>query len=238
LDIKKIITMKILIVSATEKESNLVLQKMASIRKIGQWLSSSIFGKLEVHFLVSGVGLPSTIYRLTSLLVNEKYDLLLNVGIAGSYNNVFKIGDVVNVTSEQFGDIGVNDNGTFRTMFDMGYIDQDSNPYSKSLLINSTKNIYCNSLSTLPSVKGLTVNNASGELVDISMKKVKFESDIETMEGAGVFYTCLIQGTPFFEIRAISNMVEARNPKKWNTPLALINLSATITQILVELDNK
>jgi futalosine hydrolase len=230
--------MKILIVSATEKESNLVFQKTSSIRKIGQWLSSSVFGKLEVHFLVSGIGLPSTVFRLTSLLLTEKYDLVLNVGIAGSYNDTYKIGDVVNVTNEQFGDIGVNDNGVFRSVFDMGYVDQDSNPFSKGKLVNTTKIIQTPSITKLPAVSGLTVNSMSGEIVDISMKQVKFGCDIETMEGAGFFYTCLLQSVPFYEIRAISNKVEARRPKNWNIPVSLINLATSVTLILTELDNK
>jgi futalosine hydrolase len=60
----------------------------------------------------------------------------------------------------------------------------------------------------------------------------KFDADIETMEGAAFFYSCLQLKIPFLQIRAISNFVEPRDKSKWNIPLALENLSTEIFDFL------
>ncbi len=227
--------MKILVVSATEKEVNLVAQRIEGFHKTGTGLSSGDFRNTKIDFLISGVGLPSTIYRLTSLLVKEKFDMVVNPGIAGSYKDDIRIGDVVNLATEQFGDIGIDDNGELRTLFDMGYTDQGVAPFTNGKLCNPVSNLKYKTLTNLKIVNGLTVNLVSGNEADIERRKSKFSADVESMEGAGIFYVCLLQNIPFVEIRAISNKVEPRNMKNWNMPLAITNLSKVTIDLLEEL---
>jgi futalosine hydrolase len=229
--------LKILIVSATEKENNIILQKATSIRKIGQWLTSAIIGKLEIHFLVSGIGLPTTIYRVTSLLASQHYNLVINCGTAGSFDENLKLGTIVNVANEQFGDLGANDNGTFQTMFDLHYADKNSFPFMEGKLVNTNKINICSAIEALPLVNSITVNSESGESHEIAFRKDFFSTHIENTEGAGVFYVCLLQDIPFYEIRAISHILEPRNTKNWNVHLALVNLGAIMFQTLTELDH-
>jgi futalosine hydrolase len=51
------------------------------------------------------------------------------------------------------------------------------------------------------------------------------------MEGAAFFYICARESIPFVSIRAISNMVERRDRKKWNIPLAVDNLAIKLDHI-------
>jgi futalosine hydrolase len=227
--------MKILVVSATEKEINLVSQKIVGFHKTGNGLSSGNIGNAKIDFLISGVGLPSTIFRLTSLLCKGKYDMVINLGVAGSYNENFKIGDVVCLATEQFGDIGINDNGELLTLFEMGYVDRGNAPFTNGKLCCPVSNLKYKTLVKLPIVNGLTVNLVSGNESDIEKRKSKFSADIESMEGAGVFYVCLLQEVHFIEIRAVSNKVEPRNLKNWNMPLAIMNLGKTTIDLLEEL---
>jgi futalosine hydrolase len=229
---------KILIVSATDKEINLLTQKVSNMQKAGYWLHSCNFLNLRIDLLNCGVGLPSAIYRLTSLLHREKYDMVIHPGIAGSFRDDLKIGTVVQVVAEEFGDLGINDNDEFHTLFEMGNTDQGSAPFSGGRLVNNFDSQKFQSLAGLLKVKGITVNTASGNDRDIEKRKSKFSADIETMEGAGIFYVCLLQNIPFIEIRSISNKVEPRNIKNWNVPLALLNLSDTLIKILEEINNK
>ncbi len=227
--------MKILVVSATEKEINLVSQKTEGFHKTGNGLSSGNIRNAKIDFLISGVGLPSTIYRLTSLLCKEKYDMVINPGIAGSYNDGLKIGDVVCLATEQFGDIGIDDNGELRTLFEMGYVDQGNAPFTNGKLCCPVSNLKYKTLAKLPKANGLTVNLVSGNEAEIEKRKSKFCADVESMEGAGVFYVCLLQDVPFIEIRAVSNKVEPRNIKNWNMPLAIMNLGKVTIDLLEEL---
>jgi futalosine hydrolase len=56
--------------------------------------------------------------------------------------------------------------------------------------------------------------------------------EIETMEGAWLAYACTLSGIPWLSVRAVSNMVEPRNLKNWDIPLALRNLREKMTQLL------
>lgn len=227
---------KILIVSATDKEINLLTQKVSNLQKTGYWLHSCNYKNLKVDLLNCGVGLPSAIYRLTSLLSREKYDLVVHPGIAGSFRDDLKIGAIVNVITEEYGDLGIDDNNEFHTLFETGNIDQGSSPFSGGKLLNNFDFQKYKSLGKLPKVNGITVNTASGNEMDIEKRKRKFSPDIETMEGAGIFYVCLLQNVYFIEIRAISNIVEPRNIKNWNVPLALLNLSDILIRFLDEIN--
>lgn len=66
--------------------------------------------------------------------------------------------------------------------------------------------------------------------------RLKYNPEIETMEGAAVFFVCLKEGIPFFELRSISNMVEPRDINNWNIPLALKNLNQTLQNIFEDLN--
>lgn len=227
--------LKTLIVSATEKEINLLTQKATDLNKAGQNLTSGKIENLNIDFLISGIGLPFVIYRLLSLLYKNDYGLVINIGIAGSFNDNIKIGSVVNVITEQFGDLGIDDNCKFCTLFEMGYIDSNCKPFENGKLVNSFNVNKYKTLAALPKVNGLTVNMASGNHIDISKRYEKFMPDIETMEGAGVFYVCLLQNIPFIELRAISNKIEPRNTRNWNILESLMNLSDIVFKLLKEI---
>jgi futalosine hydrolase len=230
-----ILKLKALIVSSTEKETNLLIQKATDLHKIGPYCNSGKIGNSEVDFLIAGIGLPSVIYRLTNHLCKNKYDLIINPGIAGSFKDSLKIGSVVYVTTEQFGDLGIDDNCEQKTLFDMGFTDQNSTPYSAGKLLNNFDQNKYKALSSLQKVNGITINMASGNQADIDKRVSKFLPDIETMEGAGVFYTCLSMNIPFIEIRAISNKIEPRNVKNWNIPLAITSLSSVLLNLFSEI---
>lgn len=229
---------KILIVSASEKEVNIFTQKVSNLHKSGQWLSSCNFDKIKTDILISGMGLPLTIYRLSTLLSKERYDMVINPGIAGSFRNDIPIGSVVYTVIEQFGDLGIDNNGEILTLFDMGYVDPGISPFTGGKLLNPFNIEKYKTLIGLPRVNGITVNMASGNNDEIERRRLKFTPDIETMEGAGIFFVCLLQNIPFIEIRSISNFVEPRNAKNWNVPLALINLGDTLNKLFSEINRQ
>ena len=53
-------------------------------------------------------------------------------------------------------------------------------------------------------------------------------ADVETMEGAAFFETCLRHGVPFAEIRAVSNFTGERDHARWDIPLALRHMEAAL----------
>ena len=80
------------------------------------------------------------------------------------------------------------------------------------------------------------MNTAHGNKHSINALIEKFGADIETMEGAAVFYVCLMERIPFCEIRSISNYVEERNVANWNIPLAIENLGKILITFIKSLE--
>jgi len=223
--------MKLLIVSATDAEIQPLREQLTSDF---EQVQENVFIKkhLSVHLLVTGVGMLLTSVSMLQYLEKQSFDWVINAGIAGAFNDDLNIGDVVEVVSERFGDLGVQErDGNFKDVFEMKLLPQDEFPFEKGVM-NIHKNP--NVILDLKEVKGLTVNKVHGKAEDIFFIKNKYNADIETMEGAAFFYVCLLKKIPFTEIRAISNRVEPRNRANWDIPLSVRNLNTTIYHIISE----
>ena len=168
------------------------------------------------------------------ITLNEKPDLAINAGIAGSFNDRLNIGDVVMPVSDCFADAGVEDGENFLTLSESGLISANDFPYKDGLLYTDTR--YNEKMkSILEPVRAITVNTATGSETTRGKLLKKFNPDIETMEGATFFYICSREDIPFLALRAISNKVESRNKNNWNIDLALHNLSEKLIDVLLTL---
>src|SRR5947208_8760382 len=109
--------MKLLIVAATEKEAETLEKKL--------WKENSH----PVDFLITGVGMTATTYSLTKRLSKKKYDLALNIGLAGTFREEINIGEVVNVVTDCFADLGAEDGEKFIPLSKLGLSDEDKFPF-------------------------------------------------------------------------------------------------------------
>ncbi|MCB9284111.1 MAG: futalosine hydrolase [Lewinellaceae bacterium] len=221
--------MRILIVSATPFEIAPLIQYLEEGPfEQGQ---PSFFrkGEHEVQLSITGVGIAMTTYHLTRVLARQRFDLVINAGIAGSFQRSLSIGEVVQVVSEQFGDLGVEEaDGSFTDVFSMRLVDPNFPPFEHGKLVQPLKD----PLPGLQAVQGLTVHRVHGYPPSIEACRRQFEADVETMEGAAFFLVCLSEEAPFLAIRAISNYVEARNREAWDIPLAIDHLNETLIAMI------
>ncbi len=223
---------KILYVTATFAEAN----TMINIRGMKHVPGGFRFGNLEISLLVSGVGSIATAWALKQWIsLNEKPDLALNGGIAGSYKDEFGIGDVVIPLSDCFADAGIEDNDKFLTLYEAGLSSADEFPFREGLLFADNRYSYL-MRGLLKPVRAITVNTATGYEPTRNKLVEKFNPDIETMEGATFFYICTRENIPFLALRAISNRVEPRNKSKWNIELALNKLSEKLNEVIITLE--
>jgi futalosine hydrolase len=187
----------------------------------------------ETDLLITGVGSMATAWSLKQwITLNEKPDLAINAGIAGSFNDRINIGDVVMPVSDCFADAGVEDGENFLTLSESGLISANDFPYKDGLLYTDTR--YNEKMkSILKPVRAITVNTATGSETTKGKLLKKFNPDIETMEGATFFYICSRENIPFLALRAISNKVEPRDKNNWNIDLALNNLSEKLIDVLL-----
>ncbi len=192
--------MKILLVSATDLE-----------------IEKERFSDFEI--LITGIGMLNTSISLTQRLSSGKYDLLINIGVAGSFIPELNIGDVVEVVEEKISELGFEDGESFSEFHEF-----------------NLKNVFENKSKTdLLSVRSITVNRVHGNKRSITEIINRLNPDIENMEGAAFFQVCNTFNIPCIQIRAISNRVEHRNKDNWNLPLAIKNLNNKVEEIITEL---
>ena len=205
-------SMRILIIAATENE-------------IRPFLDSDIHKSYPIDILITGVGMVSTAYFLTKKLKEHSYKLVLNVGIAGSFHENVPLGTIVRVKKDCFCELGAQNDNEFLTLKDLnlGEIDFQENAENWNHLP---------SVKSLKAVNGITVNRVHGK--ESSIKKVinQFSPDVESMEGASIFYIAQQEKIASLQIRAVSNLVEKRNKDNWNIPLAIKNLNHWINQFI------
>ncbi len=215
--------MKVVITSATNFETDRIIQNLHPAFTKG----------LQVTFHVSGVGILSTCYSLTSMIYEQKPNVIIQAGIAGSFDKTIALGSVVAVKEECVGDIGVEEKGLFNDVFDMKFEDANAFPYTGGKFINP--HLSQLNLLQLGEVTGITINEISTRPKRIEKLKSKYNPVVESMEGAALHYVGLQMQVPFIQIRAISNYVGERDKAKWRFNEAFENLSNTILQYIGEL---
>ena len=186
----------------------------------------------ECGLLVTGVGGAAMSWALQKRFAEgPMLQLTINAGIAGSYPGSLKPGDTVIPVSDCFADMGVDDNGLFVSIFRANLADPDEPPFTGGRILCSNR--WTVAACTLyPGVTAATVNMASGSLPVIERIRREWNPDIETMEGAWFAYTCAVNKVEYMSLRAVSNIVEPRDTKKWDIPLALVNLETAVAGIL------
>jgi futalosine hydrolase len=220
--------MQILIVSATAFEVEILRQHLVA-QMIPYGKLSFQKGANSLEFLISGVGVPATIFHLSQHLSKKRYDLVVNAGIAGAFNMEVELGSVFQVIEDRFADLGIEErDGTFRDLFDIELAEPDIPPYQGGRFVQSQGSGF----NFLPQAKGITVNKVHGTAATIQAIREKYQPDLESMEGAGVFYCCHSLGIPCLQIRAVSNHVEPRRRDRWNIPLAIENLNQTLIEMV------
>lgn len=229
--------LKILLVGATVKEISPITAKLKLEDRIDNSFASYKYGAFDIDVLITGIGSVFTTYYLTQTLAYRSYDIVFNVGIAGSFDNYLELGYIVNVYQDQFADLGIEDNDEFFTVFEKELFGHNTFPFTDGILRNNTK-YKIKEIDKLINVSAITVNKLHGSHDSIDKTIKKFKPEIETMEGAAVSYVCLKEGLPFYQIRSISNYVEIRKVDNWNIPLALENLKDCMIRIFEELKLK
>jgi futalosine hydrolase len=186
-------------------------------------LYTSTSKRLKVSFHESGVGMMASTFSLTQLLYTEKPDLVIQAGIAGCFDTAIPLGKVVAVEDETLADMGVEEEGKWKDLFDLKLEKSSYPPFEKKKLPNQWLDQY--NLLKLPQVAGITINEITTRPARIQQIIKKYNPCIESMEGAALHYVCRQNNTPFIQIRAISNYIGERDKSKWAIREAIDNLN-------------
>jgi futalosine hydrolase len=167
--------------------------------------------------LITGAGMVPTAFALARHLPRNVYHLVINLGIAGSFDRGIALGEVVEITEDTFAELGAEDGKKFISIEKLGFGASIFKPTSN--ISHFTKNV------TLPKARGITVNTVHGNDDSIANILERLNPQLESMEGAAFFYACHELKVPCLQIRAVSNYVEKRNRDNWQIGLAVKNLN-------------
>jgi len=209
--------MEVLLCAATRYEIEPIVQYIAS-------------EKLEnINILVTGIGLPAATYQLTRNISQRRPGLVIQAGIAGALDDSLQLGEVVLVSSECIGDLGVTEQGQFKSVFDMKLVANNEYPWTNGLLVNDSRFMDTVGLRKVP---GVTINEITTLPAKIDYYKNTLGAAIESMEGAALHYVGLMEKIPFLQVRSLSNFAGERDKSKWVFKEAIENLNKEVISII------
>jgi futalosine hydrolase len=212
--------MNILLVAATSEE---IAPLSSHFKFVGNEVS---FNGHEMKILLTGVGMTATGFSLGKEFALKKYDVAINIGIAGSFDRSVKIGEVVSITLDCFAELGAEDGEDFLSIDELGF--------GRSS-VRAAKIFDSPVLAPLKRVKSITVSKVHGNDESIYTIINRLNPQTESMEGAAFFYSCNQTETPCVQVRGISNYIERRNRAAWDIPLAIRNVNETVISFLKNL---
>lgn len=223
--------MRILIVSATEAEIAPIIDAIRPETARDPRLRSGRIASHDVDVLVAGVGMVATAVWSAAALTNTRYSFALNLGLCGSFDLAIPLRTVVHVVSDRLSELGAEDGDGFLPIHELGLLNPDEPPFSGGAIVNQSPPAN-GPLASLPSASGITVNTVHGRDESIAAVRRRFDPQVESMEGAAFMYACAVNGVPYAQVRAVSNVVERRNRAAWQIGPAVAALSVSALAIL------
>jgi futalosine hydrolase len=189
----------------------------------------------EADVLITGIGMMSTAYSITKTVFKKRPDFILQAGVGGCLDEKLPLSKIVLVENENIGDLGVEENGAFKTLFDLKLLDQNGFPWKERKLSNNINMLKSTGLTI---VDGVTVNEISTNKERIAYYKNQLNASVESMEGAALHFVALQEKIPFLQMRSLSNFVGERDKSKWLMDIAIANLNIELIRILTKFLNK
>lgn len=193
--------MKMLITAATSMELALLQDK------------TKAYSKHQLLTAVTGVGAVSTTYHLMKLLQSNQFDMMIQLGIAGSFDHELQLGTAANIGIDTMADLGVEEHNEYKDVFQMQLANPNELPFSSGVLKNQHEQLL--NATQLTNKVAVTNNNITTAEKLINRYKLQYQADLESMEGAAFHYVGIMQNIPFIQIRGISNYVGERNKAAW-----------------------
>jgi futalosine hydrolase len=220
--------MKILVVAATEAEIvSLKSEVLSHALEAGSMTKDAELKTFDFELLITGVGMVATAFALGKHLAANTYDLVVNLGIAGSFDRNIALGEVLEITEDSFSELGAENDNEFLPIEELGF---GKGTFYPTTEISNLYNLF--NTFNLKKARAITVNTVHGNEASIAKVAVRLNPQLESMEGAAFFYVCREMNVPCLQIRAVSNYVEKRNRDNWKIGLAIKNLNTFAIEFL------
>jgi len=184
----------------------------------------------EIDFLITGVGMMATAVQLSFALQQKQFDLVIQAGVGGCFDEAKPLGSVFVVSHEVIGDLGVEENGVWKDLFDMKLNSADSPPFVNRKIPGFMLPV--NWRPPFEEATAITVNEITTQVSRINQLLAKYDPVLESMEGAALHFAGHHYQVPFVQLRAISNYVGERDKTKWRMKEAITNLNESLNVYL------
>lgn len=234
--------MSLVLVAATSVELKAVLKGLgsqASPPPQGRWTRERLFGR-ELFLLTTGIGPINAAWALGRLLGSES-DVkgAINFGVAGSFD-LERLPLCAPALVEReiwpeyglWGEQGLDPRGlTFCLAKGPDGAIWDRMELAPEAV---AQRLGLRLWPGLARAASLTVSGVTGTPARCQELRARYAADLENMEGFALALGCLQAGTPFLELRAVSNRVGARPPQDWRLAEALDELGRAAARLLAE----
>ncbi len=227
----------LLLVSATELESGTIQSELGGGKTVQHASKTVIVGDLcgwQCTLIHTGIGAVNAAHALTCQLERQTPALVIQFGIGGAYVPTgIPIRSVVLATEEVYGDVGVVTPEGWKPADEIGIpLVGGDPPHFNRFPLNPQL------VSTAAEICGascgvfVTVSQCSGLQAVGDALHTRFNALCESMEGAAAAHICTLYDVPFLEVRGISNLVEDRDPTRWDIPGASETAQSALIQII------
>jgi futalosine hydrolase len=174
----------------------------------------------------------ATTYSLTKAISQKRPEFIIQAGVAGCLDEKLPLTKIVLIENENIGDLGVEENGAFKNLFDLKLLDENFSPWTKGKLTNNVEALKSTGLAF---VDGVTVNEISTNKNRIAYFRNQLNASVESMEGAALHFVALQEKIPFLQMRSLSNFVGERDKSKWVMDVAIANLNIELKRIITKI---
>jgi futalosine hydrolase len=182
-----------------------------------EWLGP----RAGVETLVSGLGPVDAAVRVTRALAAQRYDVVVNAGIAGAFPGVAHVGDGVVVGEELF---EMQQETGAPLVLPPGNLIADRGPADSHVIEAITALGF-------PLLRGITVTHVTA--TDATAQRLRARgAEIESMEGFAVLRAAQLANVPAIEVRGISNIVGDRASGEWDFAAGVTGLRRVLNATL------
>ena len=227
----------LLLISATELESGIIQKSIGDTKTTQHAGKTVIVGNLcgwRCTLLHTGIGSVNAAHALTCQLERQSPDLVIQFGIGGAYVPTgLPIRSVVLATEEIYGDVGVVTPEGWKPADEIGIpLIHGDPPRFNRFPLNSRLVSIAAEICGAPCGPFVTVSQCSGVQAVGDALHTRFNALCESMEGAAAAHICTLYDVPFIEVRGISNLVEDRQPARWDIPGAADAAQSALIKII------
>ncbi|MDY0291898.1 MAG: futalosine hydrolase [Desulfuromonadaceae bacterium] len=197
-------------------------------------------GAHDVALATTGISTANAAGCSAMLLHQLQPSAVILCGCGGAYHGSgLKVGDLALARAEIYADTGAITSSGFLTMRDLNLplLHQHHTQYYnhfpvctslRECALPALQKFAAQQNCTLEQGNFVTVATCSGTNARATEVLEATAGICENMEGAAIAHMCCMFDIPFIEVRAISNMVEARDMAQWDLPGAMLRAQEAV----------